>query len=354
MTAAAAGITVDRFAGSADEWDAVVRDAGHAAPGDWTHFHLYGWRTVIGEVLGHECPYLVARDGGGRAVGVLPLVRVRSRIFGHYLVSMPFLNYGGPIGSQAAQQALVNAAVRLATEQSVDLLELRSPTALPVELPVSHRRITVVLDLSSGGPEQIWKALDAKVRSQVRRPQKEGVEMRWGSDQVRPFFAVFARHMRDLGTPTQPLRLFEAIAATFPNDVWIGCAYFQGRPVAAGWGFRWRDEVEITWASALSAYNRIAPNMLLYWGFIERAAKEGCRLFNFGRCAPDSGTHRFKRQWGGRDVPLWWYQFSGEGSATQATPSPKDGAFAWGPRIWKLLPVPLATALGPRIVRFLP
>ena len=110
----------------------------------------------------------------------------------------------------------------------------------------------------------------------------------------------------------------------------------------------------MTWASSLRDYARLAPNMLLYWAFMERAAREGLAVFNFGRCTPGSGTHRFKRQWGAssRDVELWWYQYARSGIAT--TPSPDDGAYAWGPRLWRRLPVSLATLLGPHIVRFLP
>jgi hypothetical protein len=108
----------------------------------------------------------------------------------------------------------------------------------------------------------------------------------------------------------------------------------------------------MTWASSLYAYNRISPNMLLYWSFMERAITEGVSLFNFGRCSPGAGTHRFKRQWGSRDEQLHWYQY---GSGDQAaTPSPDDGAYAWGPKIWRRLPLPVATALGPWIVRSIP
>jgi predicted N-acyltransferase len=158
--------------------------------------------------------------------------------------------------------------------------------------------------------------------------------------------------MRDLGTPTMPREFFRTIARTFGEEAWFGCAYYQGRPVACGAAFRWGDELELTWASALTAYSRLAPNMLLYWGFIEHAIEVGVTLFNFGRCSPETGTHRFKRQWGSRDEQLWWYQI-GERNTT-GTPSPTDPKYAWGPRIWRRLPLPIATALGPRIVRFIP
>ena len=80
----------------------------------------------------------------------------------------------------------------------------------------------------------------------------------------------------------------------------------------------------------------------------------GVRVFNFGRCTPGGGTHRFKQQWGSRDEALWWYQHAAGGAAEASTLSPDDGAFSWGPRLWKKLPMPVATALGPRIVRFIP
>jgi FemAB-related protein (PEP-CTERM system-associated) len=266
---------------------------------------------------------------------------------------MPFLNYGGPLGSDAAVQALTAEAVAVARRDGVKLLELRSTEALPIDLQASHRKITVILDLPSKDPETLFQGFKAKLRSQVRRPQKEGVEVRFGPEQVGPFFQVFARHMRDLGTPTQPRRLFEAIAEAFGDDAWFGCAYLGQTPIACGAGFRWGEEFEMTWASALASHNALAPNMALYWAFLERAAREGLARFNFGRCTPGSGTHRFKQQWGGRDVPLHWYQYS-PGGGEARTPSPDDAAYSWGPRLWKRLPVALATVLGPRIVRGIP
>jgi FemAB-related protein (PEP-CTERM system-associated) len=340
-------VVVAPFEGTAAEWDACV-----CASAGWTHFHRYGWRDIMTGVFGHRAVYLGARDPDGRLVGVLPLVRVRSVVFGHYLVSMPFLNYGGPLGSPAAVLALAEHAEALARQGRVKLLELRSRLPLAVAMSVSMRKITVVRDLPPGDAPALWKSLDAKVRSQVRRPQKEGVTVRFGADQVAPFFSVFAHHMRDLGTPAQPRRLFDAIAAAFGDDVWFGCAYLGDEPIAAGCGFRWAGEFEMTWASALTAHKKLSPNMLLYWAFMERAATEGLSLFNFGRCSPGAGTHKFKRQWGSRDEQLYWYGWSPSAGVT--TPSPNDGAYAWGPRLWKHLPVPLATAIGPHIVRAIP
>jgi FemAB-related protein (PEP-CTERM system-associated) len=332
--------------GSDAAWDATVR----GLPG-WTPFHLSGWTSAIRAVHGHRAVRLAATvDGEVR--GVLPLVPITSPVFGRYLVSLPYGNFGGPLGDDAVIPALAEAAVREADRLRADLLELRSDRPLPIAMPTSSRRITVVLDLQPTAEAQM-KAFDAKVRSQARRAEKDGVTFHFGPEQLDAFFGVFAHHMRDLGTPTQPHGLFRELTAAMPEHVWIGVARLGGVPIAGGFGFRWADTFEITWASSLRAYSKCSPNMGLYWAFIRRSLEDGARTFNFGRCAPGGGTHRFKSQWGGRDVPLPWYQHTPEGKVA-STPSPNDSKYSWGPRLWQRLPVGVATVLGPRIVRYLP
>jgi FemAB-related protein (PEP-CTERM system-associated) len=264
---------------------------------------------------------------------------------------MPFVNYGGPLGSDRAVRALTDEVLKIAQRDRVELLELRSRRRLPLSLPVSHRKLTVLVDLA-GNPEVVWKSLSTKTRTKVRRSRKCGVEVHIGPDELRPFYHVFARHMRDLGTPSQSEQFFRSIQETFPESVRFGCAYLDGVPIAGGCGFRWGEEFEITWSSALRTHNKVRSNYLLHWSFMESAAREGCTTYNFGRSTPGSGTHEFKRQWSGRDVPLWWYHVGRAG--VSQTPSPDQGRYSWGPRIWRRLPLRLAMTLGPRIVRCIP
>jgi FemAB-related protein (PEP-CTERM system-associated) len=235
----------------------------------------------------------------------------------------------------------------------VKLLELRNrstPSAPPLER--SDRKITVVLDLPDD-PAQLWeRGIRAKVRSQIRRPQKEGMTTRFGPGEREPFYRVFAENMRDLGTPVLPARFFETIAEVFPGIVEFGCVYYGTTPVAAGCGFVWRNEFEMTWASSIRAYNAMAPNMLLYWAFMEEMIGRGVRTFNFGRCTPGGGTHRFKSQWGGRDEPLPWAQWSGTGASE--TPNPDRPIFRLATRIWSRLPLAIANRVGPYLARRLP
>lgn len=344
----AAGLGVEPFQGDAAEWDAFVHGCQHA-----TFCHLAGWREIVRDVMGHEPRYAVARDERGAWSGVLPLAEVRSRLFGHYLVSMPFLNYGGPIGDDAARTRLAEWAARQARSAGADLLELRTRHTVASSLEVNRRKITVELELPAD-PETLWRdRFPAKLRNQIRRPLKAGMEVRFGADQLEAFYDVFARNMRDLGTPVLPRRLFRRLDQLFPDRVVFAAVYTgAGLPVAGGCGLVFRDEFEMTWASSLREHNREAPNMLLYWSFMREMIGRGIARFNFGRCTPGGGTHRFKRQWGGADVPLPWRQWSAAGA--DATPSPDDGVYGLATAVWRRLPLGLANRIGPALARRIP
>jgi serine/alanine adding enzyme len=325
-------------------WDEFIRRAA-----DSTFCHQSGWRHIVEEVLGREYLPLVAVTADGEWHGVLPLVRIRAPFLGHSLISLPFLNYGGPLGTPAAQSVLIEAAVREVLRSRARVLQIRSRQPLPAIAPAGPRKDMVVLALPDSA-DALWAGFPAKLRSQIRRPQKEGMEFRSGPGQLLPFYDIFARNMRDLGTPVYSRRFFEAIAATFPEFV-CGAVYLRDEPVAAGAGFIWRDEFEMTWASCIRQYNPLAPNMLLYWSFMEHMIGRGVHTFNFGRSTPGASTHRFKVQWGGTFVPLSWVEWAPGRRDGSSSPS---SAARLASSAWRRLPLPVANRLGPPLANRLP
>lgn len=296
---------VEEYYGAGDEWDRFVGRTPGAS-----FAHLAAWREVLPAVYGYRPLYLVALDDGGEWLGALPLFEVRSRIFGRHLLSVPLMNAGGAVGTPEARTRLAEFALEHARASGARSLVLRDRDVVACNIPESRFKVTVLLDLPDS-PEALWNdGLRSKLRSQIRRAMKEAMEVRFGPDQLRAFHDVYSRNMRDLGTPAHPVGLFDAIARAFAEHVIFGAVYWRGMPVAAGCGFLWRGTLEMTWASSLREHNRMAPNMLLYWSFMEEAIRRGARVFDFGRCSPGSGTHRFKLQWGGREVPLPWRVWS--------------------------------------------
>lgn len=332
-----------RIVSSLDDtsWDAFVEHAPGA-----TFSHLSGWRGVIATSMGHMPCHLAAMDAAGAVRGVLPLIRLRSAIFGTRYVSMPYLNDGGAIGSDEAVSVLQQEAMR---QSGGRLVELRVRGAVSSDdSDVNCDKVTVLLPLPDD-VDTLFRAFPAKLRSQIRRPQKAGLVTRFGPEQLDPFYQVWSENMRDLGTPCLPRVFFERISETFPEQFIVGCVYRGDTPVAAGAGFLFRGEFEITWASSLRAYNREAPNMLLYWEFMARAIERGARVFNFGRTTPGSGTHRFKLQWGGTTLPLPWVRIP----APESSRSPGRTARLVS-SCWQRMPLHVSRVLGPAVARTLP
>lgn len=328
-------------------WDAFVHQHPHASGA-----HLWAWGEVMRRAFGHTVVPLSAVRGGTLA-GVLPLVRMESRLFGRLLVSMPFLNSGGVVAdAPEVAAALLEAAIRLQVDTGARSLELRHEARQFPALAGKSHKVAMRLPLP-GDEATLWSGLDRKVRNQVRKAERAGLTVESGGAALLPaFYGVFARHMRDLGTPVYDRAFFEAVASAFPDRTCVFVVRRAQQPVAASVTIRWRDAVEVPWASSLRSAAADAPNMLLYWSMLRDAVAGGARTFDFGRSTPDAGTFHFKRQWGATASPLWW-----EYAPADAAPpdhGPGNPAFRLAIAAWKRLPLAVATRLGPHIVRGIP
>jgi len=330
-------------------WDAYV-DSKPAA----SNYHRYGWRNVIENSFGHQCHYLTANDKGGGIVGILPLVYMQSRLFGRFLVSLPFFNYGGLLcGNQEIGEGLLSEAGALRKELGAEHVELRHSDPWPGDLPAKQHKVCMMLDLA-GNAEAQWQGFNAKLRNQIRKAEKSGLTVKVGGKELlSDFYAVFVRNMRDLGTPVYGQQFFAEVLAAFPADSRIITVYLEGNPVASGLVVRFREALEIPWASSIRDYNSLCPNNLLYWTALQHALEIGCRRFDFGRSTPGEGTYKFKEQWGAKPLVLNWQYLLQNGKALPELNN-KNPKFEMAIRIWQKLPLPLTRTLGPHIVKNIP
>ena len=326
------------------DWNRFVRE--HP---DGTFCHLWQWGDLLTEVFGHRPRHQLVRGDDGNVLGVLPLIEMRA-FDGRHLISLPYINYGGPIGSAEARAALTRRALEMAQTGRARSLELRSRSDAATGLAPSRTKVTVVLPLPDT-VEALWeRTFRSKLRSQVRRAQKEQMQVRFGAGEVGSFYRVFSRNMRDLGTPVLPRSFFTGLTRHFADEVVFGAVYAGDEAVAAGCGFVARGEFEMTWASSLREFNAKSPNMLLYSAFMEEMIQRGVSRFNFGRCTPGGGTHRFKLQWGAADEPLHWTRWPTD----EGVDEEPGAAFRWAARTWQRLPLRLAEAVGPHVAARLP
>src|SRR5512132_2462778 len=170
-----------RLADDADQscWDAfVLRHPQGLA------YQLYAWKKAVEQAYEFRGLYLVAEEQGA-VCGVLPMIHMKSPLFGAgRVVSLPYCDAGGVLSDdQATRNALVINAEDLTREKHAKGLELRQSGPLNGDPLRYHAqaagKVRMVLDLH-GDASHLLAGLKAKLRSQVKKPLRDGLSVRLG------------------------------------------------------------------------------------------------------------------------------------------------------------------------------
>lgn len=319
-----------------------------------SNYHRYGWRDVIESSFGHTCYYLAAKSSDGGVIGILPLVFMQSRLFGCFLVSQPFFNYGGLLcDNQEIGDALLAAADKLRKELGAEHVELRHIDPWPGDLPAKQHKVSMILTLAKDIDSQ-WQGFNPKLRNQVRKAEKSGLTAVIGGEELlADFYTVFVRNMRDLGTPVYAGKFFAEVLKAFPDHSRIITVYLEEKPVASALITWFRGTVEIPWASSIRDFNPLCPNNLLYWTALQYALTNGFTCFDFGRSTPGEGTYKFKEQWGAKPLKLNWQYLLPEGASVPEL-NTKNPKYEMAIKVWQKLPLPVTRLFGPYLVRNIP
>lgn len=332
--------------GDVERWDEYVLACGEA-----TFFHRAGWQRVIEEAFGHRTWFLYA-EAGGRIEGVLPLAEVKSLLFGHKLVSLPFCVYGGvAAGTDRARRALDEAASTLAAKLRVDHLEYRNlaprhPDWARTDLYVTFRK---AIDPEV---EKNLLAIPRKQRAMVRKGIKAGLTSEF-DDGVERFFALYADNVHRHGTPAMPKRYFALLRQVFGDDCRVLTVLDpQGTPVSSVLTFYWRDEVLPFYAGDAIAGRALAANDFKYWELMRDSCARGYRVFDYGRSKRGTGSFDFKKNWGFEPQPLHYEYLLIKGKRV-AEHNPLNPKYRLFIKLWQRMPLPLANLIGPHIVKSL-
>ena len=348
---------------------------GHAEHETWNQFvhhcplasqyHLSGWQQVLESSYGNKTVYLAA-SVDGQICGVLPLALVRGYPSARHLASLPYLSWAGMCAEDSkTADALLHEANTWMKRLKANYVELHntyqvgSPAASlsladwnesensNYELSTNTDKVNMRLGLTDS--EAMWAGLSPKVRNQVRKAMKSGLRVEaCGVEALDDFYDAFATNMRDLGSPVHSKGFFRNIFRTFREDTRLFMIYSDSETVGGAILIRFRNTAEVPWASCKREYFSSCPNHLLYWEIIKSLCESGVNAFDFGRSSRDSGTFRFKKQWGANPEPLYWQYISSAGSETPSPESPslRERALI---ETWKRLPVGMTKALGPTI-----
>ena len=331
---------------TAARWDEFVLACPQAG-----FFHRAGWQKVVHGVFSHPTYFLYAEQAG-QIVGVLPLAQVKSFLFGHSLVGLPFVAYGGVAASQPeAADALEVEAQKIALSLGVEHLELRNVEPRHADWPLQDLYVTfrkAILPLD----EANLLAIPRKQRAMVRKGIANGLrsEIDPGVDR---FFALFADNVHRHGTPAMPKRWFQALRAEFGDDCEVLTVVSpDGKPLSSVMSFYFRDEVLAYYGGDDEAARDLAANDFKYWELMRRACARGLQVFDYGRSKVGTGPYAFKKNWGFEPTPLHYeYRLYKRDAIPQNNPNNKK--YKLMIEAWRRMPIGLANWLGPFIVRSL-
>lgn len=329
-------------------WDVFVINCPNS-----TIYHLIRWKDIIEQSYGRSAYYLIAEENNA-IVGVLPLVFISNYLMGNSLTSLPFVNYGGICTNNLiAQKKLLEEAIVLAKKLRVKYIEFRQLQELSeLSLPAKKEKVTLLLELPSS-EDILWKQLDPKVRNQVRKAMRSGLTFQLGGKELlHDFYRVFSQNMHDLGSPAHSRIFFEQIFFAFPESTKIAGIFSGPHMISSAILFTFKEHIEVPWASSMREYLHYCPNNLLYWELLKFGCEQKFRYFDFGRSTVNSGTYKFKSQWGAKSNQLYWYYYlNGMQHVPLSFGQSKKMQFI--SYIWKRTPVKITQKIGPMIRKYI-
>lgn len=334
------------FTGTPAQWNEFVSRMPNSSI-----FHLWEWGEVIRKSLGHPTFHLAVYKGQ-ELLGVLPLTHLTSRLFGKSLISMPFLNYGGVLGSNEAESSLYQFAIDLARNSNVDYLEFRHTFPSQTSHPVRLDKATFILPLAET-VEATFNAFRKATRNRLRKVNEYGLRVERGNHLLEPFYHGFAIAMKEHGTPVLPKSFFEQVTSYFGSEAQFYIAYSGSSIAGCKLTLKWRDKMYQVWGGYPHTYRHSLANYLLSWEASKDAIEQGLKYCDFGRSTRNSGPAEFKRHFGCVEHQLYW-EYPYLTAANPPTVNPSNKKYQTAIAIWKRLPLPLTKILGPQISPFLP
>ncbi|WP_375403637.1 FemAB family XrtA/PEP-CTERM system-associated protein [uncultured Sphingomonas sp.] len=328
-----------RYTAECARIDAFVRERAGSP------FHLAAWSRAVEQGCGQRARYLVAERADGAIAGVLPLTEIRSRLFGRALVSAGFAVGGGVLGD--AVEPLASGAWALAERLGIAEVELRGG-AVPTGWTVDDATYLGFARPLAADDEAELLAIPRKQRAQVRRALGLDLTIAAGRDRaaLAEHHRVYAESVHHLGTPVFPAALFRAVIGSMDADVLT--IRHQGMAVASVLSLYADGTVYPYWGGGRAAARGLRANDRMYLALMSHARARGCTRFDFGRSKAGTGAAAFKKNWGFEGTPLAYAKRS-VGAARAV--NPLDSRYAAKVALWKRLPLPVATAIGPWISR---
>ena len=327
-------------------------------------YHLWEWGDVLCRTYKYGRHYLAVKEDED-IFGVFPCVFVKSLIFGKRLISLPFVEYAGPLlkndmdpsTTKSVLTRLLDYSDRLSKKLKADYTEIRQPTQLLSPMLPSigfkslQRHITFRVDLTKE-ESKLWRDLNKKCRNSLRKAMKMGIKIEEiDLDGLEQYYDLYLGAQKRRGSPPHSFDFFRRVYNTFKPAglLWMTLAMYNDKPIAGVMVFCFKDKLYWFGNVTNRKYASLNPTNLLLWHIIQRGIENNFRVFDLGQTREeDRGVYHFKSGWGGSETNLEDFVLS---SKNVELPNPSQRKYVFLSRVWSMMPKALARRIGPKLIR---
>ena len=325
-------------------WDKYIENTPAA-----TFFHQSGWKQVVERAFGHNTYYLYA-EHQGNITGILPLVHIKSLLFGNALTSNAFCVYGGVVADDDETfQALDLEACSLAKRLDVDHVEFRNRQHTTPARPYKKDLYVTFRKELDHDVEKNFLSIPRKQRAVVRKGIKAGLTSVIDND-VERLFQAYSESVRNLGTPVFSKKYFKILREVFKEQCEVLSVEHEGKLIASVMNFYFRGEVLPYYGGGTAQARDLYGNDFMYWEVMRRAVEKGVKVFDYGRSKIGTGSYRFKKHWGFEETPLF-YEFELLKAEAMPDINPLNPKYQLFIAAWKKLPLTVSQIVGPWLAK---
>ncbi len=346
---------------NAEAWNLLLEDSPFASA-----YLAWEYGEALCKTYGYKKHYLMCRDGS-KNTGALPLIHVKSVLFGNRLISLPFCEFGGPtLRSDLKQEEtavtlkhLLKRGIDLAVKLRVDYIELRHPSISNESIFANYgfdklqSYVSFCIELAKG-TKQLWVSLDKKTRNAVRKAQKSGLQVEDVTEpsHLKEYYSLYLQTQKRLGSPPHSFTLFENLFSALSSNRKMQMIIVRHDGVAIAGITVFLNGTNVFWWNNVSniEHRSLNPTNLLLWNTIEWATQNGYKTMDMGRTRKPSSIYNFKSGWGGEEKPLEDYiRFLD--AKKKNLPDPSQLKYKILSDAWSLLPAFVSRRIGSRIVK---
>ncbi len=197
----------------------------------------------------------------------------------------------------------------------------------------------------------VWNNFSSNLRRKIRKSIKNKLNIQSYNNNcpveeqeqaLLTFHSIYRKRLKQMGSPHLGLSFFRLLLSSFNDgNSTIFVVRLGEEPIGVAFNLSYRGFTENGWFATLPQYNHLYPSYLLHWKGIESAVSQKQKIYSFGRSTVFSSGHHYKKQWGGKDIRLFW-----------SFDQPAKSNILYLPKLkflWKITPKLITNTLGPHI-----